>query len=449
MGSVERHVQAAGPSRGPGDLGHFAATASYGNQGDAMNRSRLIVLLAVLAAAPLAQAQTPLPGPAAEVSFPAARVEPEVSLGGAATPDPSTCMWVNAEYLLWWMSGQVLPPLVTTSPAGTSIANAGILGTPGATVLFGDSSTNTGARSGARLGAGGWIDANQTLGAETDFLFLQEKITSFAAASAGTPILARPVVNSLTGTELSARFAFPGNLAGGITANSSSNALYGGEILLRETLGGGENFRIDVVGGWRILHFSDGVTITSNLTSLSGASPIEGLIGVGTQIATGDQFLTSNTYNGFGVGLSGEFSSGPLVLQLDGKISAGLNQEGVDINGATTITVPGAAKVQSVGGLLALPTNIGHFSRNQGSVVPEFNCRLAYQVTPNVRATLGYSLLIWDDVVRAGDQINRFINPTFVPGFPGGPSGASNPIFPNTQNNLYIQGLTLGMEVRF
>lgn len=43
--------------------------------------------------------------------------------------------WVHAEYLLWWQSGMNLPLLVTTSPAGTARAAAGVL--PGATVLYG------------------------------------------------------------------------------------------------------------------------------------------------------------------------------------------------------------------------------------------------------------------------------------------------------------------------
>ena len=99
--------------------------------------------------------------------------------------------------------------------------------------------------------------------------------------------------------------------------------------------------------------------------------------------------------------------------------------------------------------MLALSNNIFHYDKDEGSAVPEVSCRVGYQITPNIRATVGYTLIIWDDVARAGDQINRVINPTFVPGFPGGPSTTPVPSIPLYQNNLYIQGLTLGMEVRF
>src|SRR5262245_25821908 len=43
---------------------------------------------------------------------------------------PAGCMWVNVEYLLWWAKGSPLPPLVSTSPAGTPVTSAGVLGTP-------------------------------------------------------------------------------------------------------------------------------------------------------------------------------------------------------------------------------------------------------------------------------------------------------------------------------
>src|SRR5262245_59838201 len=37
-------------------------------------------------------------------------------------------IWVKEEYLLWWTRGQLFPPLVTTSPLGTPLATAALLG---------------------------------------------------------------------------------------------------------------------------------------------------------------------------------------------------------------------------------------------------------------------------------------------------------------------------------
>ena len=47
-------------------------------------------------------------------------------------------IWFQAEYLLWWIQGNPLPPLVTTSPEGTPQSNAGVLGAAGTGILFGD-----------------------------------------------------------------------------------------------------------------------------------------------------------------------------------------------------------------------------------------------------------------------------------------------------------------------
>ena len=60
-----------------------------------------------------------------------------------ALADPDR-FWVGMDYLAWSVKGDRLPPLVTTSPAGTPLAQAGVLGPPGTTVLFGDSSVNGG-----------------------------------------------------------------------------------------------------------------------------------------------------------------------------------------------------------------------------------------------------------------------------------------------------------------
>src|SRR5258707_15873832 len=73
----------------------------------------------------------------------------------ARPPAPADAgqFWVEMEYLAWSVKGDRLPPLVTTSPAGTPQAQAGILGPPSTTVLFGDSSVNGGWGPGGGAGA--------------------------------------------------------------------------------------------------------------------------------------------------------------------------------------------------------------------------------------------------------------------------------------------------------
>ena len=57
----------------------------------------------------------------------------------------------RAEYLAWWTKSASLPALATTSPSGTPRSEAGVLGEPGTSVLFGGSDGDQRGRSGAAL----------------------------------------------------------------------------------------------------------------------------------------------------------------------------------------------------------------------------------------------------------------------------------------------------------
>ena len=102
----------------------------------------------------------------------------------ARPPAPADAgqFWAEMEYLAWSVKGDRLPPLVTTSPAGTPPAQAGILGSPGTTVLFGDSSVNGGWRSGGRLRAGYWFDPQHRSGIEASFFGLERASAGLAQA---------------------------------------------------------------------------------------------------------------------------------------------------------------------------------------------------------------------------------------------------------------------------
>ena len=85
---------------------------------------------------------------------------------------------------------------------------------------------------------------------------------------------------------------------------------------------------------------------------------------------------------------------------------------------AVTTTVPG--------GFLALASNSGHFSQTKFAVVPELSLKAGYQIAPAWRLTVGYDVLYWTGVQRAGGLIDTTINPT--PGATGtarGPNPAA------------------------
>jgi hypothetical protein len=171
------------------------------------------------------------------------------------------------------MRGAALPPLVTTSPPGTPVGQAGVLGTPGAVVLFGDNHVNNDARSGFRVTLGGWLNEQQTLGLEGSFFMLKRLATGFTVSSPGSPILARPFVDATTGLPAAELVAFPGTLSGTVRAAESSTGLLGAGALLRCNLCCGCGYRVDAGGGYRYLRFTDGLSVTEDLVSTNPVSP--------------------------------------------------------------------------------------------------------------------------------------------------------------------------------
>jgi hypothetical protein len=128
-----------------------------------------------------------------------------------------------------------------------------------------------------------------------------------------------------------------------------------------------------------------------------------------------------------------------------GKVGLGNNRQQVRINGSTTTTSAGAS-VTVPGGLLALPTNIGEYTRNEMAVLPEMNLNLRYDITCNLRATLGYTVIYMDNVVRSGDQIDLGINPSQIG---GALAGDPRPAFSFVEDDLFVHGVNAGMELRW
>jgi hypothetical protein len=379
----------------------------------------------------------PPPGGADGESLPAA--------GGESPGNPSGRIWAEADYLLWWMKGASLPPLLTTSPPGTPRAEAGVLGAPGTVVLFGGSGVNDELRSGGRLTLGCWLDDCQRFGIEGDYFLLESKATEFSASSGGNPILARPFFDVVANRPSSELIAFPGLAHGNFFATASSTGLVGADALLTANLCCGCDYRLDAVGGYRFLRLADRLDIGEDLVSTGTANPS---IPAGTSIAVSDRFDTVNEFHGFDIGLRGEVRRGPWVLQGRAQMAVGNNHEVLDINGATTVTEPGMASVTRPGGLLALESNIGHFSRDRTVVIPELGVKVGYELRPGLRLYAGYSLLYWGEVARAGSQVDLNVNPRLLPPVMA-PVGPLRPAARFEDSAFWAQGIDLGLELRF
>ena len=100
-----------------------------------------------------------------------------------------------------------------------------------------------------------------------------------------------------------------------------------------------------------------------------------------------------------------------------------------------------------LGGLLAQPSNMGDYGRDFFSVVPQLELKLAFTITANLRATVGYDAIYWSHVVRPGQQIDLSVNPTQM--FGGRLVGTNGPTPTFHETDIFIQGVSTGLEYRF
>jgi Putative beta barrel porin-7 (BBP7) len=345
--------------------------------------------------------------------------------------------WGRAEYLAWWVRGASTPPLVTTSPDGTSVGEAGVL--PGAQILFGNQRINTEARSGGRFTLGYWFDPCEMLGIEDTFFFVGNGNESFYANSSGSPILARPFFNTQTQAQDAVLLAFPQVVLGSIFV-TSSRTVTSNELNLRRELFFNCCSRVDLLGGYRFFHLGEGLDVRTDTTSINGQT-----VPIGTTFAIQDLFSTRSQFNGGQLGINYQRTWGCWTLDILGKLALGGVSQRVVINGSTVVTAPGEDPVVNQGGILALASNIGTYNRTRFGAMPEFGLNLRYQWNCLWTISAGYTLIGLTNVVRPGDQIDTQLDPAqFPPGQPG-----TFPEFAFKDSDLWVQGLNFGIECNF
>lgn len=368
--------------------------------------------------------------------------------------------WVNFDALGWWMKGDSLPALVSSSPGNTPLDQAGILGLPTTTVLFGNEKVNDSLRWGGRVQGGVWLDDFQTFAVEGHYYGFPTVTTSFSATSVfsdGTtddPILARPYFATAPGTNVQSAvlIAAPGfvippfviNADGTINVEEKSSFQSAG-------LGGrfgmfsySNPLRAFLLGGYRFIDLNESLTIVSSssatLTPLPFPIPDDGTIEIV------DQFTTRNIFNGGEIGLAGEYVRSRWSFAVVKRLALGSMNQQVSIKGRTSALYENYAASYE-GGVLAQPTNIGTFTQNKFAWIPELDLKLGYQVLPKVRLTVGYNLTYISSVVRPGGQVDTNVNMTQIAGLPL--IGPPDPAVTMDTTSVWLQGFTTGIDMRF
>ncbi|MBW3598172.1 MAG: BBP7 family outer membrane beta-barrel protein [Planctomycetes bacterium] len=359
-------------------------------------------------------------------------------------------VFFGLEGLLWVRHGQQIPPLVTTSPAGTAAGNAGVIG-QGATVLFGGQRVEDGFQPGVRITSGVWLDPMHEVAIGGRLLLLgQDEVEFNASSPTGQPIIARPFIDFNTGNEDAFLAAFDdGTLVNPRTGSinvSVMNDLWGGDAFSSLLLTQGNGYRIDLLAGYQFYRIDEAVSIRS--TSIRGdlAPPFN--IPAGSTITIEDIFGTQNEFHGGALGAVTEFQQGAFSLKFLGRVAVGTMEQTLQIIGKTTIENPPPAgggpplpPVVLPGGILAQPSNTGEFTRDRTVVSPEAAITFGYNVNHNVSLTLGYSFIYWTSVAQAGPHINRRIDLTQVNAVPPPPGIMAS--------DFWVMGLNGGIEWRY
>jgi hypothetical protein len=354
----------------------------------------------------------------------------------------------SVEFLMWWGRGTSLPPLVTTSPAGTPLIVgvtpvAGVIGQPTTDILFGSQLAAQKMQPGGRVTAGIWLDPDHNVAAGGRFFGLGGDTTNFSASSAGgpnDPILAVPHVTVLPNTPPfndAYVVADNGTRSGSISARASTNNIIGADAFAEVMMSRDSRRRIDLVGGYQFFRMDDSLQLD---TSTNTTVPIP------LTISTTDHFQTRNQFHGGQLGLRARMARGQWSLNTLGVVGIGNMNEQVIINGSTT-TASGGVPSTSPGGIFAQPTNIGTYNQNRFAVIPQLISNLHYHVTPNLSFHIGYNYMWISNAVLTGDQIDTFINTTQFGGTPV--VGPPRPRFVFNDRDYWLQGINYGMNWDF
>jgi hypothetical protein len=330
--------------------------------------------------------------------------------------------------------------LATTSPDGTPQAQAGVLGQPGTSILFGNTDLNHRSQSGGRVSLGIWLDECHIEGIEVTYMTLGQQTDRFAASSDEFDILARPFFNTQTDAQDSHLIVFPDVISGdmNVVATTSFQTLEG---LFRYVANQTCCSRTDYFVGYRYGDLRDHLRINEFATSLEDPT-------TGTTFDLFDQFNTRNTFNGVDFGVTYQCEVRPCwTCELSARVALGATVSHVGVNGETITTVPDLEPVTTPGGLLTQPSNIGNYERKKFGSIGEFGITTRKSFCCGWTALIGYRFLYWSDVARAGKQIDTRINPTQIGG--GTLVGDALPAFTFKSETFWAQGLHFGLEYAF
>ena len=343
-------------------------------------------------------------------------------------------LYMRAEAVSYWGTGQFLPTLVTTSNADPilPVEQAGLLGGAATLSLFGGGEVGRGATSGIRYEVGFWLDDCRSQGflvrlfdSGDNDLSLQTDGTRQAVIARNFLDVGPPRAQSLVS------IAYPNQTNGTISANLSSNT-NGGDILLRQALAQDHLGRWDWLVGYQTARLIESIDIVSTTTNLNVPNPI---------LNQADHFRSRSQFHGATLGLGGEAREANWYFGGLFKVGFGNMERRNEISGFSQTTVGTDVATQNQG-LLARQSNIGTHRDNTFVLVPELGLHVGYRLTPRLDFTVGYSLLRLPKVARVVDTLDGELASNLSDPL----TGEIKPTFVMRESNFTLHSLNLGLQ---
>lgn len=356
---------------------------------------------------------------------------------------PSEIIWFKTDFLLWSVPNSNVPFPVVTTGTPTDDCFAGVIGNPNTSVLFGNQNFSNDHTNGLRVTLGGWLDNSHDYGIEASgfTIFRETHAAVFSSDKSGNPGLYLSGFNTQLNREDSAIIADPLQKFGGTIRVATDLGLFGVEINGLFNIRRNANFEWTFLSGARYLDFRESF----------GVSAVSRDLILNQQITLDDQFKSSNQFLGYQAGSRMRWRAGNWLFDLTGKLALGGNQRTVLVNGRSTSGGPDATNPGNfVGGFYAQPSNIGRETDIVMCIMPAVELKLAYQITSGMIASIGYDMMYLNQTVRVANQVDRNLNlsQSAVLGSPA-PSAPLTPRRGLDSSDLFVNGLSLGLEIRY
>jgi hypothetical protein len=435
-----------------------------------MSRAALLVavLLVILISSSHAQ-DTPIEQPRVAPLF----VEPTADANSVDRPR----YWLRGEYVFWAIgTGKMVE--IAQEAYNSDLFNA-LLDASGQT--WGDVIRNLlgNDRNGFRISAGVWLDDAATFGVETSFLHVNR------SSPLVLPIFRRDldplerILNDRTAViELNPNFAPTGeridrpllallllrrlgvpaidergrqiviplgrrDLANAqVTFEIARQTFWAFDLLGRMQLCESDGLRVDGVAGYRRVYYEDNMSVRADVVTL--ARPLL----PGTQLTSIEQIRTENTYDGALVGVDLGADCGCWTFAIRPTATIACFNADVIRSAATVVALPSRERIGFAGGTYLRAADLGTFSTNRWTVIPELGMRATCAVNQCVGLTFGTSFIYLPHAARAAPQLDIGLDPDrTLRGSVGTPQARN--IIPPELRSVFLATLSVGVEIRY